>query len=108
MESIPRSRITVPRNIKLADEKFNESARVDLIIGAGLYWDLMCIAQIKLGKNQPTFKKTLLGLVVSGVAGSPENESGYAKCHVSINDSLNDSLRKFWELEHGLLMGGLT
>ena len=99
-ESIPLSNIEIPQNIELADEKFYEPAKVDMIIGVALFWDLMCIEQIKLSKNQPTFKKTLFGWVASGVTSA--NKGGNRVCHVVTNDQLNDTVKKFWELEHGL------
>ena len=88
-----------------ADEKFNVPGK---IVSASLYWDLMSIGQIKYEKNQPTFKKTLLGWVVSGMAGGLENKEIHKKCHISISEQLNESLKKFWELEHGLLTINLS
>jgi len=43
----------IPRNIKLADPKFNVSADVDILIGAELFWSILCIGQIRASINHP-------------------------------------------------------
>ena len=101
-ETIPLSSVRIPSNIILADEHFNESLDIDIIIGAEIFWRLICIGQIKIAKNQPTFQKTVFGWVVSGVtADSSQGQNSHFKCHLAINDPLNQSLKEFWEIEHG-------
>jgi len=38
----------------LADPKYYIPKEVDLLTGAEKFWDLICVGQIKLGKNKPT------------------------------------------------------
>lgn len=49
------SAVHIPENITLADPDFNKSDQVDILLGAGIFFDLLCIAQIKT-KINPFFK----------------------------------------------------
>ncbi|KAL7726326.1 hypothetical protein ACLKA6_010232 [Drosophila palustris] len=53
----------IPKNIKLADPLFNESQRIDLLLGAGLFFDLICVGQIRIADNLPSLQKTRLGWI---------------------------------------------
>jgi hypothetical protein len=60
-ESINASLLQIPNNIKLADPQFHRSGPIDILIGAGIFWDLLCVGQIKATKVHPVFQKTHLG-----------------------------------------------
>lgn len=51
----------------MADEKLaNEGGEVDLILGAEIFYDLLCSGQHRLGIGLPIIQNTRLGWVVSG------------------------------------------
>ncbi|XP_062138807.1 uncharacterized protein LOC133847651 [Drosophila sulfurigaster albostrigata] len=56
----------IPSNIQLADPAFNRPQRVDLLIGASLFYGLLCDGQIDLGDGLPILQKTRLGWIVAG------------------------------------------
>lgn len=58
--------LQVPNGITLADPEFNRPSDVDLLLGAEIFLDLLCIGKIKLSSDQPVWQKILLGWVVSG------------------------------------------
>lgn len=58
--------LDIPKNIKLADPRFNIPSKIDILIGAERFWELVCMGQIKLGRNKPILQKSLLGWLVSG------------------------------------------
>ncbi|XP_036345196.1 uncharacterized protein LOC118754428 [Rhagoletis pomonella] len=58
---IDTSQWNLPANTPLADESFNKSRGVDLLLGTETFFDLQSVGQIKLGANLPTLQKTLLG-----------------------------------------------
>ncbi|XP_067645332.1 uncharacterized protein [Eurosta solidaginis] len=60
----------IPKNIKLADRTFNCPGPIDLLIGAGLFFDILSVGQIKLDKNLPALQKTQLGWIVAGAIRS--------------------------------------
>lgn len=57
------SKLNIPNNITLADASFSEPGHIDILIGAELFFDLLCIGQIKLGPGLPLLQKTLLDYI---------------------------------------------
>ncbi|KYN17769.1 hypothetical protein ALC57_09939 [Trachymyrmex cornetzi] len=64
--SFPRNAVRLPRNIQLADPNFNVSSEIDILIGAELFWDLLCVGQINSTSNHPQLQKTRLGWILAG------------------------------------------
>ncbi|XP_018359963.1 PREDICTED: uncharacterized protein LOC108759145 [Trachymyrmex cornetzi] len=95
MVHINKRAINLPKNIRLADPQFNVPSEVQLLLGVDVFWQLLCIGQIKSSLNNPTLQKTHLGWIL---AGSINNT--YLK-NIS-NNELEHSLTKFWEFEHNL------
>lgn len=91
------SQILIPENIQLADPAFNVSNQIDILLGAELFWKLLCVGKIKLANNQPYFQKTQLGWVVGGSFNYP-NPSKTIACNLSLR-TLDQKLTKFWEIE---------
>lgn len=87
--------LNIPANIKLADEEFHEPKEIDILIGAELFWDLLCIGQIK-EPNGVIYQKTKLGWILSGAFQIPEVEN---KKVCLFSRELHDSMQRFWELE---------
>ena len=58
--------ISIPTNIKLADPLFHEPGKIDLLLGANMFWDLVSVVQIRTGKSKSVLQKTVLGWVVGG------------------------------------------
>ncbi|XP_062535269.1 uncharacterized protein LOC134204459 [Armigeres subalbatus] len=95
--SIDITRWTIPRNLPLADPRFNISHGVDLIIGAEMFYALLESQRLTLGEGYPVLQKTVLGYVVSGKANSQELET--VVCHVATDQDLNAQLEKMWEVD---------
>lgn len=99
--------LNIPVNIQLADPNFNKSGNIDLLLGASLFWQLLCVGQISLGEGKPILQKTIFGWVVAGnclVAGPSlkksfvsSNASSYFCQEHSV--PLENIVSKFWELE---------
>lgn len=97
----------IPANIKLADSKFNQPGRIDILLGAEHFMRLLCVGQIELGHSLPVLQKTVFGWVVSG--GGPANGQGNThrsqyNCLTSqekfhYDKSLHEVLKNFWEVE---------
>ena len=88
----------LPQNAELADERFFASKRIDLLLGADSFFEILSVGQIKLGNNLPVLQKTLFGWVVSGrCAVGP---SKYHHSFMTFSDqSINANLEKLWNLE---------
>ncbi|XP_055909824.1 uncharacterized protein LOC129944422 [Eupeodes corollae] len=93
----------IPKNIVLADPNFNETAKVDMLIGADHFFDLLSIGQIKL-EEKLTLQKTLFGWVVSGSYDSSD-ASARTVCLVggeqlSKDEYLHERVEKLFEIEN--------
>lgn len=96
--SFNKNDINIPNNINLADSDFNQSKPIDLLLGANIFYSLLCIGQIKLGDNLPLLQKTHLGWVISGplmLHTQPKNTI----CNLNVNENVQMQLEKFWKLE---------
>lgn len=101
----------IPKNINLADSEFNRPAPIDILIGAGIFFDILSVGQIKLDKNLPTLQKTQLGWIVAGntnsrplVSSSSLITSSSLICSMStpssaLQPSLDTLLERFWKIE---------
>lgn len=94
--------LQIPGNVKLADPEFQKRGRIDILIGAGLFFELMSVGQIRLRKNSPILQKTRLGWVVSGgVDTQPVSFSLATTCRdVDEAETLADVIKNFWEIEN--------
>ncbi|XP_018399184.1 PREDICTED: uncharacterized protein LOC108776927 [Cyphomyrmex costatus] len=100
-QSVSIQDLTIPKNIKLADPNFHISAGIDMLIGAEVFWRVICAGQIKNSRSHPIIQKTHFGWVISGsmsnVIARPRSIVNF---HASEFDELNQSLKRFWEVEH--------
>ncbi|XP_045463718.1 uncharacterized protein LOC123673282 [Harmonia axyridis] len=65
-QKIPLSHFKFPGNICLADPTFHIPSDIDMLLGAGIFFDLLSCGQIKLGKGLPILQETKLGWIISG------------------------------------------
>jgi len=91
----------IPKTIQLADPRFYARQRVDLLIGASLFFEMLCVGQIKLPPKLPLIQKTRLGWVVSGGYGLYNDSASMSSQDVLLAsrensfDRLDDLLRRF-------------
>lgn len=96
----------IPRDIQLADPRFNEPQAVDILIGAELHYQLLQNGQISLHPKLPILQRTFFGWIVSGKSATEtiSNHSSYLSAISTTSphtdDQLADRLKEFWELEH--------
>ncbi|XP_073841412.1 uncharacterized protein [Musca autumnalis] len=89
---------SIPKNLTLADPAFNRPDKIDILLGAEYYHELLSIGQIKLAKNLPTMQNTVFGWVISGKI--QEEQPRNLTCGICTTDeSLNASIARLWELE---------
>ncbi|XP_025997196.2 uncharacterized protein LOC105199694 [Solenopsis invicta] len=99
--SLKQNAIDVPRNIKLADPRFYASTDIDILIRVDIFWELLCVGQIKIPDRRLTLQKTQLGWVIGGpVSNSLASASRVNSFHTSItNVELHAQLGRLWQLE---------
>ncbi|XP_070510399.1 uncharacterized protein [Cardiocondyla obscurior] len=93
--SFARSTFQIPRNIRLADPGFCTSSEVDILLGAGIFWELICVGQVKSSTAHSTLQKTKLGWILSGSPRSslPTSKELQCKQHFCNSVSRNEQGR---------------
>ena len=70
---------------------------MEILIGNEIFWNIMCIGQIRIHRHGPVLQKTQFGWVIAGVLNN-FNTNTSTSCNLS-NTDLDVHLKKFWELE---------
>ena len=94
--TLDKDAFNIPHTIKLADPHFYKSAPIDLLLGADVFWDILCIGQIKR-KQLPILQKTIFGWIVGGSMYCNINNKNLSS-FISLQD-LDKSIKRFWEIE---------
>lgn len=95
--------LPVTASIELADPSFGTPNKIDLLLGAEVYCQIMLQGFITGPPGSPIAQKTTLGWILSGTVG--EVGKSVETCHnviVSMHSvplEENDLLKRFWELE---------
>lgn len=108
-DAFKQTSMNIPKNIILADPQFNVPSTVQLLLGADVFWRVLCIGQIKSSVNNPTIQKTLFGWILAGSINNRYLKSSAMTlvntCSVIpdiSNSDLEQSITKFWDFEHNI------
>ncbi|GFX51048.1 integrase catalytic domain-containing protein [Trichonephila clavipes] len=86
-------------NLKIADKKFNIPERVQMLLGAEVFYELMLFGQFKMEGFNVIFQNTVFGLVVSG--STSLDAKGKEHCwFIQTADNLKLRIKKFWEIKN--------
>ncbi|KAF2890345.1 hypothetical protein ILUMI_15828 [Ignelater luminosus] len=86
----------IPPNIELADRTFYQPGPIN--IGANLFWELLCIGQIKRN-NQPLLQKTKLGWILSsGCEVSNSEEQPKQSACLALHE-LYKNVERLWKAD---------
>lgn len=91
--------ISLPEGINMADPEFYQPNTVDLLLGAGLFWQLICKESIQQAKGMPRLQNTLLGWIVGGELIDTRSSSKKEFCGLVTNAELHAQLERFWNQE---------
>ena len=91
--------------LPVADERFNVAAKIDILIGAGVFFKLLQPGQLSLSPERPMLQQTVFGWVVAGEYQTERASDNTTQCLVAVPTadmeeaaSLNELVAKFWEL----------
>lgn len=90
------------KGLPLADPNFTELGKIDILLGASTFAEILLNGVIKGHTNEPIAQKTHLGWVVSGHYSEIQNS---VNCNTIFTmdeceeNNLNKNLQKFWEIE---------
>jgi len=80
----------------LTDPRFHISD-IDLLIGAELFWNLICVGQVKSLDKHPSLQKTLLGWILgSTISTASKVHSFYASV---TNAELHEHVSHAWQID---------
>lgn len=95
--------LTIPNDITLADIDFFKPSQIDLLLGADVYYSLLCDGLISSGKDCPVLQNTKLGWIIAGNVPQRSSRvqtfSFLAPSFHTESEPLESLLTKFWELE---------
>lgn len=87
-------------NLELADPGFTTPGKIDILLGAEVYCDILLDGIIKHPKNNLLAQNTILGWVLSG---RMSQESTSARRHITslhVQHKEDELLKLFWEVEN--------
>ncbi|GFV94035.1 integrase catalytic domain-containing protein [Trichonephila clavipes] len=86
-------------NLKLADKNFNIPERVQMLLGAEVFYELMLPGQFKMEGSNVIFQNTVFGFIIFGSTSA--DAKGKEHCgFIQAADNLEHSIKKFWEIEN--------
>lgn len=108
--SFKKDALNIPTFIKLADPDYNIAHKVDLLLGADIFYKLLYTNHHQLGTNLPTLQETALGWIITGKLKLNSNHEIQTDSNIcgfiqTMNDNyntdpeLNTLVKKFWETE---------
>ncbi|XP_022182788.1 uncharacterized protein LOC111042467 [Myzus persicae] len=103
IKKIKLANSSIPNYVKLADPSYTEPGKIDVLIGAERFFEILKSGKYKSYENGPVFQETELGWVVAGLI----TEKTTANVHTFVThttnkenvDPLQNQLAKFWNLE---------
>ncbi|GFT87992.1 integrase catalytic domain-containing protein [Trichonephila clavipes] len=89
--------VNVSEFVPLADDKFNIPDRIDMLLGAEIFYELLKPGKFYCDNLHLVLQNTVFGYVVSGSV-DPVTEN-HVHRGLIVDDDLNKTLKKFWEIE---------
>ncbi|XP_062704238.1 uncharacterized protein LOC115254876 [Aedes albopictus] len=93
--------IAIPNDVRLADPEFNRPQRIDLLIGAELFYSILKSNRIDLGPGRPIIQETFLGWVVAGPTHNRSSNIQPQQCNTvsSETNHLDELVQRFYMVE---------
>ncbi|KAL0849262.1 hypothetical protein ABMA28_013591 [Loxostege sticticalis] len=95
--------LNLPSSITLADPTFHQPSKIDVLIGADIFWDILENEQRSLGSQGPKLHRSKLGWLISGPIFTKKSISSVQCNHTLISQNTNNEIDKmlpaFWNLE---------
>lgn len=85
--------------LTLADPNFGKPGKIDLMLGADVYSQILLHGIRKEDNDCLLAQNTVFGWILSGQVNFNANNPRIACHHLSIDHDIDRSLKKFWELE---------
>lgn len=97
--SIPTAQWSHLKNLELADPDFRKSGKIDILIGADSFGQIIKDGLRFGNASEPIAMQTVLGWTILGTVNENSQQPYNLSHHIVSNAQLYDLLTKFWELE---------
>ncbi|GFX91464.1 integrase catalytic domain-containing protein [Trichonephila clavipes] len=93
--------VNVSEFVPLADDKFNIPDRIYMLLGAEIFYELLKPGKFYCDNLHLVLQNTVFGYVVSGSVDHTHTQvtENRVHCGLIVDDDLNKTLKKFWEIE---------
>ena len=101
-KAVDIKRLHIPVNIKLADPAFSRPGRIDVLLGAEIFFTILKEGKLRLSTQNTNLQETEFGWIVAGKVDSiAPSSSPSIECHLNeiSGNELNEKLKQFWALE---------
>ncbi|XP_058456563.1 uncharacterized protein LOC131433960 [Malaya genurostris] len=89
--------IALPTGIQLADPNFSIPDRVDMLLGAEVFFEMLKSGRMRIPNTSAILQDTQFGWVLSGPI--PSKSSKQQSFFISAEEDLNEIVRNFWRIE---------
>nr|XP_015929303.1 uncharacterized protein LOC107456057 [Parasteatoda tepidariorum] len=90
--------VSVSEFVSLADNNFNIPEKIDMLLGAEVFYELLQPERFFAENSKLLLQNTVFGFVVSGSVD--QVDVGQVHCGLILDDDLNKTLKRFWEIEN--------
>ncbi|CAI6362986.1 unnamed protein product [Macrosiphum euphorbiae] len=100
--NIDTTKWSIPKDIKLADSRYFKPEKIDLLIGADSYWEIMCTENFKLHTMGPYLQQTMFGWIIVGPVNERSSKNNTTACFVvgeGNYSNLEKDIEEFWKIE---------
>ena len=89
----------IPKNIELADPHFYKTEKIDVLIGAEHYHQLLRPEQLSLGDRLPLLQNTALGWVAVGKTETKSDATVTCAMLTNEEEKISDLMERFWKVD---------
>jgi hypothetical protein len=89
----------IPKDIKFADEQFDQPGSIDLLVGADLFYEILRLGKRTRPDNFPVLQDTVLCWTLSGRTPAVTQNNPQHSFLLREENSLEHNLYRFWGVE---------
>ncbi|GBM74711.1 hypothetical protein AVEN_274847-1 [Araneus ventricosus] len=89
--------VDVSEFVSLVAHSFNVPDKIDMLLGAEIFYELLRPGQIYAQNSQLLLQNTVFGYVVSGSVDQVAEDRVH--CRLILDNDINKTLKQFWEIE---------
>lgn len=90
--------ITIPEDIHLADPSFGVPDKVDMLLGAEIFFEMLKSGRVRLPNCSAILQETQFGWVLSGSVPEKEPSVLHSLC-ARAEEDIGHLVKRFWEIE---------